>query len=143
MQRSKMKMNFIDLLKLAETKEIKDLDDSLTINIHKAIIQKKPFLKKLYLDFYREFKDTLKDLPKGEIVEIGSGAGFLKEVIPEVITSDIFPSQYTDKVFDATKLPFNDNSVSVFFLLDVLHHIDDLFLFFKEAKRCLLRGGKI
>ena len=80
-----MKMNFIDLLKLSETKEIKDLDDSLTINIHKAIIQKKPFLKKLYLDFYREFKDTLKDLPKGEIVEITADKLDLIDVSPRQV----------------------------------------------------------
>ncbi|MBI2996308.1 MAG: class I SAM-dependent methyltransferase [Candidatus Melainabacteria bacterium] len=136
-------MNFIDLFKIPELKKIKDLDNPLTASVHKTIIQEKPFLKRIYLDFYGEFKKTLTNCKKGLLVEIGSGSGFLKEVIPEVITSDVFEAQDIDMVFPATKVPFEDNSVSAFFLFDTLHHIDQPILFFNEAQRCLINGGRI
>ena len=136
-------MRFKDLLKLGELKSIEDLNSPLTAEIHKAIIQKKPFLKKLYLDFYNEFKKSITDLPKGDLVEIGSGSGFIKEVIPEVITTDVFNGLNIDKVFSATSMPFKEGAVSAFFLFDVLHHIIDPLAFFNEVNRCLLDHGKI
>lgn len=136
-------MKLLDLLKLPEAKEIHDLDSALTSDIHREIILKKPFLKRLYLDFYKEFKKASINLPKGDLVEIGSGGGFLKEVIPGVVTADIFSSNYIDIVLSKEKMPFENNSVSAFFLRDVLHHIKDPFTFFTEVNRCLVEHGKI
>lgn len=136
-------MRLLDLLKLPETKEIHDPNSSLTSDIHRNIILKKPFLKKLYLDFYKEFKKTITNLPKGKLVEIGSGGGFLKDVIPEVITTDVLNGKDIDIVLPKGKLPFENNSVSAFFLMDVLHHIKDPVIFFTETSRCLAKGGKI
>lgn len=133
----------LNLFKLPEVKKIEDLDSTLSNDVHRNIILKKPFLKKLYLDYYKEFENALMKLPKGYLVEIGSGAGFLKEVIPDVITTDVFEGASIDKVLNAEVLPFEDESVSAFFLLNVLHHINKSILFFKEAKRCLINGGKI
>ena len=136
-------MGFIDLLKLPCVKEIEDLDSPETANLHREIIKQNTFLKKVYLDFYKEFYNASLNLPKGYLVEIGSGAGFLKEIMPNVITSDVFHSKGIDMVFPATHLPFDSNSVSAFFLNDVLHHINDPRAFFSEARRCLIPKGKI
>ncbi len=136
-------MSLIDILKLPEAKLIQDLDSPDTAAIHKKIIQKKVFLKKLYLDFYSEFKQALAKAPKGLSVEIGSGSSFLKELVPEVITTDLFAMPNIDIVLSGTALPFKDNSVSVFFLQNVLHHIQDPITFFHEIKRCLINKGII
>lgn len=136
-------MPIIDILKLPEAKNIYDLDSPATARIHKQIIQKKPFLTNIYLDFYNEFKKTLKTIPNGLLVELGSGSGFLKEVIPNVITTDLFSSPNIDIVLSGTKLPFKDNSVSAFFLQNVLHHIKEPRAFFTEVNRCLVKKGRV
>ncbi len=100
----------------------------------------KYFLKKTYLDFYGQFKMLQ---PTGTLfVELGSGDGFIKEVVGGAVTSDI-QDFGVDRVFNACKMPFEDGSVDVFFMLNVLHHILDSRAFFKEAVRCLRVGGKI
>ena len=51
--------------------------------------------------------------------------------------------QGVDKVFCATEMPFTDESVDAFFMIDVLHHISDTRSFLREALRCLKPGGKV
>ena len=142
MEKKYSQMKFLDLIKLEEANQITTFDTSSVI-LHKNIIQKKGFLKKLYYDFYNELKKALKDVPKGKIVEIGTGAGFIKELIPEAITSDMFSAPGIDIVLPASKLPFDNNTISAIVMFDVLHHIENPSSFFKEALRCLIHGGKI
>lgn len=108
---------------------------------HRNIIRKKSFLNKIYIDFYKIFKRT--NLPKGPIVEIGSGAGFIKDIIPNVITSDVIGGPDIDKVFSAHKIPFVDSNISAFLMIDVLHHVKDSERALKEISRCLKPGGKV
>lgn len=136
-------LGIVKFLQLPELEQAKDLNNPFTVEIHRQIIRKKPFLRKLYLDLYKEFKRSIKNIPDGPLVEIGSGAGFIKEVIPNVITSDVVKVKDIEMVFSATNIPFEDVSVSAFFLLDVFHHIQDPKAFFSEASRCLVNKGKI
>ncbi len=136
-------MSLIDLLKLPEAKNIDDLDSPSSAIIHKQIIEKKLFLKRTYIDFYKEFKKACIGIPHGLLVEIGSGAGFIKEVIPDVITTDLFSSPNVDVVLTDDKLPFKEKTVSAFLLQNVLHHIKSPADFFVEADRCLINRGKI
>jgi len=53
-------MKLIEWLKLPECKNIKDLDDPETTMLHSAIIQNKPFLKNIYIDFYNQFKGSVR-----------------------------------------------------------------------------------
>jgi SAM-dependent methyltransferase len=76
-------------------------------------------------------------------LELGSGAGFIKEVMPDVITSEYLPLPTVDKVCSALDLPFPARSLSAIFLLDVLHHLPDVNCFFNELNRCLLPGGVV
>ena len=136
----------LELLKTPETKHvknIKDIDEVESTVLHGKIIKKKGFLYKLYLDYYGTFKENIKDVPTGLKIEIGSGGGFLKEVISDVITSDVLELPNVDKVFFAEKIPYPDKSVAVFFLLDTLHHIKEPTKFFSEVNRCLKPGAKI
>jgi SAM-dependent methyltransferase len=136
-------MKVIEWLKLPEARDIKDLDAPAATLVHRGIIQKNPFLKKLYVDFYKQLQEVMPDYEKKLLVEIGSGGGFIKEVIANVITSDILKLPNVDKVFSALDIPFEDASIDAFFMVDVLHHITAPRAFFKEALRCLKVGGKI
>jgi SAM-dependent methyltransferase len=136
-------MKIIDWLKLPQIRHIKDLDDPATTLLHSDIVRKKPFLKRLYIDFYRQFEKAVTEPEKKVLVELGSGGGLIKEVIANVITSDILELPSVDKVFSATNMPFEEMSVDAFFMFDVLHHITNPRGFFKEALRCLKTGGKI
>lgn len=131
------------ILRLAEAEKIADFNDPSTTEVHRNIIKNKIFLKRVYIDFYNEFKKALPVNLDEDIVEIGSGAGFLKEIIPNVITSELFPIPGVDMVLSGMKLPFEKNSVRAFLLLQVLHHIPNPRSFFNEALRCLKKGGKI
>lgn len=137
-------MKIIDLLKMPEMREIRDLDDPSTSLLHAKVIQKKRFLKKLYAEFYGKFKRTISGNIESKIlVELGSGGGFIKELIPNVITSDVISLPNVDMQFSALNMPFKDNEVDAIFMIDVLHHIDDSVKFFKELNRCLKVGGKV
>ena len=76
-------------------------------------------------------------------LEFGSGGGFIKEVIPEVMTSDIIPVHGIDSVMDARKIPVRDSSLNAIFMTHVFHHIPDIESFFREASRALTDGGII
>jgi len=136
-------MKVIEWLKLPETMGIENLEGPATILLHAEIIQKKPFLKKLYIDFYKQFKKAVSDSENKVLVELGSGGGFIKEVIGNVITSDVLELPNVDKVFSVLDMPFEQASVDAFFMFDVLHHITEPKAFFKEALRRLKIGGKV
>jgi SAM-dependent methyltransferase len=120
-----------------------DLDDPKATLAHRDIILQKPFLKRLYNDWYAIFIRKSKELKNGKYLEIGSGGGFLKEVFPEVITSDILSLPNVDLVFSAEKMPFKENELASIVMLNVFHHIPKPHLFLKEAERTLITGGKI
>jgi len=137
-------MNILRFLQLPYMNTVENLDDPKVTTLRRKIIEEKIFLKKLYTDFYIIFKNSLRDLPKEiKLVELGSGGGFIKKIIPDVITSDVITLPDVDLNFSATKMPFKNESVDRFFMLNVLHHINDSRLFFKEAYRCLKNNGKI
>lgn len=137
-------MNLLDHLQLSYVKDIKDFDDPKTTILWSKIIQEKVFLKNLYIDFYTIFKNSLKGLSgRRKLVELGSGGGFLKNIIPDIITSDVMKLPNVDLCFSATHMPFKNKSVDRFFMLNVIHHIHNSRLFFKEVDRCLKRNGKL
>jgi SAM-dependent methyltransferase len=119
------------------------LDDPRTTLAHREIILKKPFLKRLYTEWYQVFIDKTKDIKTGKHLEIGSGGGFYKEVFPSVITSDILELPNVDKVFSAEEMPFGKEELASIVMLNVFHHIPKPYLFLKEAERTLVKGGKI
>lgn len=127
------------------TRKINEDIDSPSITIERAkIIKRKYFLYKSYLSFYKEIDKLLScNNKQGKIVELGSGGGFSKEIMPYVITSDIQKLPGIDMQFSATKLPFRKESLNAIFMVNVLHHIDDANLFFTEALRCLKPKGQI
>ena len=120
-----------------------DLDSPETTICRIGVIESKNFLRHVYENFYKIFKDNSKSLPKGLMVEIGSGAGFLKKIIPEVITTDIMKLPNCDMCFSAEKIPLKDKSVSAYYLLNTFHHIKNPKKALSEFSRTLKVGGKV
>jgi len=133
----------MDLLRFIKEPKSNALDAPETTLQHRDIILRKPFLRKLYVEWYKSFVKIIPQLPEGKLLEIGAGGGFLKDLCPSVITSDILPLSNCDMTFSAENMPFEDNSISAIFMIDVLHHIPDCELFFAEAQRVLIHGGII
>lgn len=124
--------------------DLAELNDPNRIHELKNIIQKKPVLYKIYIDYYLFFKNILTQCPlQGRAIELGSGAGFIKKFIPEMITSDYLSYEGIDQVIDATNLPYEQNAVKFIGMINVLHHIANAEKFFSEAQRVLKPGGKI
>ena len=120
-----------------------DLDDPDTTRYHREIILQKRFLKRIYEDWYSTFTKNAINYPNGKFVEIGSGGGFLKDVFPEVITSDILELDCCEMVFSAEKMPFEDKSLDMIMMVNVFHHIPHSRLFLDEAYRTLRENGKV
>ncbi|MGQ9869799.1 class I SAM-dependent methyltransferase [Leptodesmis sp.] len=136
--------NLLNVLKLPDSLQMQDLDSPDNIHKIRKIIQTKPFLTKTYRSFYRDILRRIETVPAGgEVIELGSGASFIKQYAPFVVTSDVLPYPGVDRVFSALEIPLPANSVSAFIMIDVLHHIKDSRCFFKEMQRCLVTGGKI
>jgi len=130
------------LLKLKYKTE-HELDSPERTLYHREIILRKKFLKKLYEQWYDEFIREIKNLPNETCIEIGSGGGFLKEVEPGIICTDILDLPSNDMTFSALNIPFENNSIGGIFMVDTLHHIPDVEKFLHEANRVLAKKGKI
>lgn len=102
----------------------------MSISIHEDQIlrnqeywKKKPLLRQIYRDFYHRIAQHLSQNPAKKIVELGSGLGNIKEVIPDCIRTDLFPNPWIDQVENAYALSFADKTVSDLILFDVFHHL--------------------
>lgn len=120
-----------------------DLDDPRTTERRREIIRDKPFLKRIYDDWYAAIAAAL-PAAAGPVLELGSGAGFIREVIPgPVVTSERLFCDGVDAILDGQVLPFPDGSLRAIVFTDVLHHLPDVRSFFREAERTLRPGGVV
>ena len=119
-----------------------DLDDPRTTALRRRIIESKPFLRRIYVDWYRTLAA---DIPTGDgrVLELGSGAGFFREVVPDAICSEIFACPGIDLVLDGQRMPLADASLRAIVMTDVFHHLPRAREFFKEATRVVRPGGVI
>ncbi|HEY1765593.1 MAG TPA: class I SAM-dependent methyltransferase, partial [Opitutaceae bacterium] len=79
----------------------------------------------------------------GKIVELGSGMGSIKEVVPDCVTTDLFPNPWLDRQENAYALTFPDGSVSNLILFDVWHHLRYPGTALAEFRRVLAPGGRL
>lgn len=85
----------------------------------------------------------LSNLSDPKIVELGSGMGHIREVIPNCITTELFPYPWIDQIENAYKLSFEDESVSDLISTDVFHHLKYPGTALKELHRVLRKGGRV
>ncbi len=100
-------------------------------------------LRTLYSAWYQRLREHLPVRDLGPWIEIGSGPGFAREFIPDLILTDVVQAPWHDRRVSAETLPFGDGEVGALVLFDVLHHLADSTTFFAEAARVLRLGGRI
>lgn len=118
------------------------LDSPATTTLRRRIIDSKPFLRRIYDEWYTA---VARQLPAGSggVLELGAGAGFLQEHVPEVIRSEIFQCPGVSVVLDGCRLPFKPGSLRAIVMTDVLHHIPDVRRFLAEAGDAVRADGAI
>ncbi len=119
-----------------------DIDDPRTTELRRRIVRQKPFLKAIYDEWYGRLAGSV-SAGAGGVLEIGSGGGFLRDLIPELITSDVFACEGVDRVLDAHDLPFAAGELRAILMTDVLHHLREPRRFFASAARSVRPGGSI
>ncbi|MEW5895782.1 MAG: methyltransferase domain-containing protein [Candidatus Omnitrophota bacterium] len=136
-------MFLLDEIKLPGVQRPVDLDQPAAFRLHRKILLSKPFLKRLYKDFYEVLGKTIAENPHGNFLEIGSGAGIIKTIFPLVITSDVIAVEDIDICCSALSISFKNDALDAIFMLDTLHHLPNATQFFNEAGRCLKTGGRV
>jgi SAM-dependent methyltransferase len=117
------------------------LDDPSTTLQRRLALSRKPFLHELYRTWYGQ---VIRAIPFGgpeKILELGSGAGFFKEMLPDALASDVLFLPHLDLIARGEALPFDSGSLGGIVLIDVFHHIPQPRLFLSETARCLQPGG--
>ena len=114
---------------------------------YSKIKKKNSILKDFYKNnYYKIIKIIDMNFDKNEkiqVVEIGCGPSFLKEVYPNTLYTDIEKHGNCDLVANALNMPFKEESIDMLFLHNVFHHIPDVEKFLNDANKVLKKGGLI
>jgi SAM-dependent methyltransferase len=103
----------------------------------------KPILQTIYREFHQIIAAQLSSLPDPLVVELGSGIGNIKDVIPHCLRTDLFPNPWIDQIENAYALSFADKTVSDLILFDVFHHLRHPGTALRECQRVLRPGGQL
>ena len=119
-----------------------DIDDPGTTHLRRRILAGKPFLRRIYEEWYRAIAASL---PHGSapVLELGAGAGFLADFVPGLVRSEVFYTPGLELVLDGLALPFAAGSLRGIAMTNVLHHLPRPLRFFAEAARCVRPGGVV
>jgi SAM-dependent methyltransferase len=121
-----------------------DLDSPESAVAHRAVLQEKTMLRELFESFYRDFRamdQRYFGSATGRRLEIGSGASFMAQIFPDVITSDVKRLPFVDCVARAEQLPFPASSLRAVYAINVFHHFPQPRAFLRELSRVLSPGG--
>ncbi len=110
---------------------------------HRQVWDSNEAVRTLYRRWYGQVKTKLPDPALGPWLELGSGPGFAREIIPELQLSDIVKAPWHQHEIAAESLPFPDGSLGAIVLFDVLHHLREPARFLGEAVRVLRPGGRV
>lgn len=119
-----------------------NVDDPSVTFKRRETIHSKPFLHAIYREWYNLQAAHIPTV-SGEILEIGSGAGFFQELYPESFSSEVFFCPFVQAIVDAMDLPFPPASLRAVVMTDVFHHIPNVERFLRETVRTLTPGGRI
>lgn len=113
------------------------------ISSNRRAWEEKPLLREIYRGFYETIAAELQRNVSGATVELGSGMGNIKQIIPACITTDIFPNPWLDRQENAYALSFADASVANLILFDVWHHLEYPGDALAQFARVLAPGGRL
>ncbi|MCX7045457.1 MAG: class I SAM-dependent methyltransferase [Candidatus Sumerlaeota bacterium] len=106
----------------------------------RRIWREKPQIRLVYERWIARMRPYL---PAGPLLEVGSGSGLTKDLLPQAWICDIVPAPWLDLVTDGMKLPFANGALGGILAFDFLHHVADPHEFFDEAARTLRPGGRV
>lgn len=115
----------------------KEINDNLTL------WNKKPLLHKIYRLMHQNIALELNTDIAGGVVELGSGIGNIKDVIPNCLRTDLFPNPWLDQTENAYALSFQDDTLANLILFDVFHHLRYPGTALREFHRVLKVGGRV
>ena len=130
------------------------LDSPETTRLRRTIVETKPFLRKVYEEWYSEIAQRLRvirsECTQGVLrihvtLPDADGQPGLKHGgnLAEVIRSEVFPCPDLAVILDARQLPFVPGSLKAIVMTDVLHHIPDVRRFLIEASGAVRAGGVV
>jgi SAM-dependent methyltransferase len=105
--------------------------------------KRKPVLRLAYRDFHQRIAAHIDASLTGKIIELGSGIGNIRDVIPGVIRTDLFPNPWIDQVENAYALSFQPAEASHLILFDVFHHLRHPRTALRECRRVLQANGRV
>jgi SAM-dependent methyltransferase len=112
------------------------------IAVRHELFRTKPFLNRLYRDWYGMLVDALPPV-SGPTLELGAGGGFLADHCPGLIQTDIQFGPGNDLSADAMALPVRADSLRALVMINIFHHLCDPEAFMHEASRCVKPGGAV
>lgn len=116
---------------------------NIEIEQNRQAWQRKPVLQLAYRDFHRRIAEHVDPAIPGKIVELGSGIGNIRDVIPNCVRTDLFANPWIDQVENAYRLTFADGAVSHLILFDVFHHLEHPRTALRECRRVLAPRGRV
>lgn len=118
------------------------IDDPETTRRRRRVICDKQPLTAIYREWYERVAAVLPP-PPGRVLEIGSGAGFLGERLPEALTSEILPLDGVSLRLDGAALPLRRAALRSLVLIEVFHHLAAPRALLREAARAVRPGGVV
>jgi SAM-dependent methyltransferase len=116
---------------------------NIEIARNQRVWTEKPLVREVYRHFYSEISARLRRGLSGATVELGSGMGNIKEVIPECITTDLFSNPWIDRRENAYRLNFAEGAIANLILCDVWHHLAYPGTALAEFARVVQPGGRL
>lgn len=115
------------------------------VQVDASRIRKNVMLEEIYRDVYTRIAGELPAREFPRVLEIGSGGGFLRDVLPHVVTSECAGARGIDRVIDACAIDrdVERESLDALVAFDVFHHLPDVTGFLRGLESVLRVGGRL